>query len=109
VAHERQASGTNPPGLGGKRQDLRKELRGTDVLEGIMAGFMITIAIAVFLGGIMVGVLAVVAVAVRREDRRRTLPGDAPDRLSLNTRRLNGLVRQGVDTEFIRPTRELVH
>jgi len=74
-----------------------------------MAGFMITIAIAVFLGGIMVGVLAVVAVAIRREDRRRTLPGDAPDRLSMNTRRLNGLVLRGVDTEFIRPTRELVH
>ena len=109
VAHEHQASGNNSRGLGRKKQDLRKELRGTDALEAIMAGVMVTTAIAVFLGGIMVGVLAVVAVAVRREDRRHTLAVDAPDRLSMNTRRLNGLARRDLDTEFLRPAGELVH
>jgi hypothetical protein len=90
-----------------RRQDLRKELRGTDGLETIMAGFVVTIAIAVFLGGIMVGVLAMVAVAVRREDHRYTLAGDAPDRLSRNTRRLTGVGRRGLDGEFFRPAGEL--
>jgi hypothetical protein len=68
-----------------------------------MAGAVLTIAIAVFLGGIMVGVLAVMAIAVRREDRRRTMPHDAPDRMSMNTRRLTGLSRRGLDDEFLRP------
>ena len=51
-----------------------------------MAGVVVTIAISVFLGGVMVGVLAVMAIAIRREDRRHTLVGEAPDRLSRNTR-----------------------
>jgi hypothetical protein len=73
-----------------------------------MAGVVVTIAIAVFLGGIMVGVLAMVAVAVRREDRRYTLAGEAPDRLSRNTRRLTGVGRRNLDAEFFRPAGELV-
>ena len=73
-----------------------------------MAGAVITIAIAVFLGGIMVGVIAVIALAVHREDRRHTLAGDAPDRLSRSTRRLNGLGRRDLDPEFLRPARQLV-
>jgi hypothetical protein len=91
-----------------RRQDLRKELRGPDVLEAIMAGVVVTIAIAVFLGGVMVGVLAVVAIAVRREDRRYTLADEAPDRLSRNTRRLTGVGRRGLDAEFFPLARELV-
>jgi hypothetical protein len=78
------------------------------VLEVIMAEVVVTIAIAVFLVGVMVGVLAVVAVAVRREDRHYTLGGEAPDRLSRNTRRLTGLGRRGVDGEFFRTAGELV-
>jgi hypothetical protein len=74
-----------------------------------MAGVVITVAVAVFLGGIVVGVIAVIAVAVHREDRRYTLASEAPDRLSRNTRRLNGLARRDLDTEFLRPARELVH
>ena len=73
-----------------------------------MAGAVITIAIAVFLGGVGVGVLAVVAVAVRREDRRRTLVFDAPDRLSRNTRRLTGITLRDVDDEFLRPVGPVV-
>lgn len=54
------------------------------------------------------GVIAVVAIAVRREDRRCTLAGDAPGRLSRNTRRLTGLGRRDLDAEFLRPVGELV-
>lgn len=91
-----------------RRRDLRKELRGTEVLEAIMAGVVVTIAISVFLGGVMVGVLAVMAVAIRREDRRHTLVGEAPDRLSKNTRRLTGMTRVGMDDGFLRPVGQLV-
>jgi hypothetical protein len=78
------------------------------VLEAIMAGVVVTIAISVFLGGVMVGVLAVMAVAIRREDRRHTLVGEAPDRLSRNTRRLTGMTRTGMSDEFLRPAGQLV-
>lgn len=67
-------------------------------------------AAAVFVFGIVLGVIAVVAVAVRREDRRYTLTVDAPDRLSRNTRRLTGLARRDLNAEFLRPAvGELVH
>lgn len=73
-----------------------------------MAGLVVTLAIAVFLGGILIGVLAAVAVAIRREDRRHTLAVDAPDRLSRNTRWLTGISRVGIDDEFLRPVGPLV-
>jgi hypothetical protein len=73
-----------------------------------VAGVMFAIAISVFLGGLVTGVIAVIAVAVRREDRRYSLAGDAPDRLSRSTRRLTGVGRRGVDAEFLRPAGELV-
>jgi hypothetical protein len=73
-----------------------------------MAGVVVTIAISVFLGGVMVGVLAVMAVAIRREDRRHTLVGEAPDRLSKNTRRLTRMTRVGMSDEFLRPAGQLV-
>ena len=74
-----------------------------------MAGAVVAIAVAVFLAGVAMGVIAVVAIAVRREDRRYTLAGDAPDRLSRNTRRLTGLRRRDLDAEFLRPVGEPVH
>ena len=46
-----------------------------------MAGFVIFM-IVLFLGGIVSGVIAVVALAVRCEDRRYSLNGEAPGRLS---------------------------
>jgi len=74
-----------------------------------MAGVVIAAA-SVFLFGIVLGVIAVVAVAVRREDRRYTLAVEAPDRMSRNTRRLTGLARRDLDAEFLRPAiGELVH
>lgn len=74
-----------------------------------MAGVVAIVAAAVFLGGIVIGIIAVVAVAVRREDRRYTLAGEAPDRLSRNARRLTGVGRRDLDAEFLRPVNELVH
>jgi hypothetical protein len=69
----------------------------------MMVGFVITLAIAVFVGGIMVGVLAAVSVAIRREDRHHTLAVEAPDRLSRNTRWMTGISRVGMGDEFLRP------
>ena len=46
-----------------------------------MAGVIAAVSIAFFLGGVVIGVIAVVALAVRREERRFSLVSDAPDRL----------------------------
>ena len=73
-----------------------------------MAGSLIAPIVALFLGGVVTGVLFVVALGVRREDRRYTLAGAAPGRLSGSTRRLNGLGRRDLDPEFLRPVDELV-
>jgi hypothetical protein len=106
VAREHQAGETNSPGHG--KRDPRKKLRGTEVLEAFMAGVVAVTAVSIFLGGLMIGVIAVIAIAVRREDRRYTLAGDAPDRLSRSTRRLTGVGRRDLDPEFLRPAGGLV-
>jgi|HubBroStandDraft_2_1064218.scaffolds.fasta_scaffold3551101_1 hypothetical protein len=72
-----------------------------------MAG--VIVAGTLFLCGIVVGIYAVMAVAIRREDRHNTLPVAAPDRISSSTRRLNGLACRDLDQEFLRPGRELIH
>jgi hypothetical protein len=74
-----------------------------------VAGVVVVVVIALFLGGISVGVIAAVAVSVRREDRRYSLGGDAPDRVSRSARRLNGVGRRDLDPELFRPVSELVH
>jgi hypothetical protein len=79
-----------------------------EVLEAIMAG-VVVVAVSVFIAGLVVGVIAVIAIAVRREDRRYTLAVDAPDRLSRTTRRLTGVGRRDLDAEFLRPAGQLVH
>jgi hypothetical protein len=56
-----------------------------------MSGIEATDAIwilAVFLGGITLGVLAIVAAGIRREDRRFSLGGAAPDALTQGARTL---------------------
>ena len=73
-----------------------------------MAGVAV-VAVAVFVAGVVMGVIAVVAIAVRREDRRYTLAVDAPDRLSRSTRRLTGVGRRDLDAEYLRPLGQLVH
>lgn len=73
-----------------------------------MAG-VVVIAVAVFIAGLVMGVIVVIAIAVRREDRRYTLAVDAPDRLSRTSRRLTGVGRRDLDAEFLRPAGQLVH
>ena len=70
MAHEHQADENVSPGQDRRKADLRKELRGAHVLEAIMAANVIAMTIALFCGGVVTGVIAVVALAVRREDRR---------------------------------------
>ena len=70
---------------------------------------VVVVAITVFVAGLVMGVVAVVAIAVRREDRHYTLAVDAPDRMSKTTRRLTGVRRRDLDAEFLRPTGQLVH
>jgi hypothetical protein len=102
VAREHRVGESASPDLGRRKRVLRKELRGTEVREAVMTPVVIAAA-AVFVFGIVLGVIAVVAVAVRREDRRYTLAVEAPDRMSRNTRRLTGLARRDLDAEFLRP------
>jgi hypothetical protein len=52
-----------------------------------------------FVCGVIVAVLVLSAWAIWREDRRGTLTGRAPDRLSSGVRRLMGLGLQNVETE----------
>ncbi len=73
-----------------------------------MAGVVIAVTIALFLGGVVTGVIVVVALAVRREDRAYTLVAEAPNRMSRSARWLNGVGRRDLDAEFLRPARELV-
>ena len=108
VAHTCQAGESSSPGRDSRERDLRTELRGTEVLEAIMAG-VVVVAVAVFIAGVIMGVVAVVAIAVRREDRRYTLAVDAPDRLSSTTRRLTGVGRRDLDADYLRPAGQLVH
>jgi hypothetical protein len=72
-----------------------------------MASTAIETIIALFAGG-MTGVIAVVALSVRREDRRYSLAGEAPDRMSRSARKLNGVGLRDVDPEIFR-VRELMH
>jgi hypothetical protein len=108
VAHPGQAGESSSPGRGRKERDLRTELRGTEGLEAIMAS-VVVVAVSVFIAGAVIGVIAVIAIAVRREDRRYTLAVDAPDRMSKTTRRLTGVGRRDLDAEFLRPVGQLVH
>ena len=70
---------------------------------------VVVVAVTVFIAGVVMGVIAVVAIAVRREDRRYTLAGDAPDRLSRTTRRLTGVGIRDLDAEYLRPVGQIVH
>jgi hypothetical protein len=109
VVHMHQARESTSPGLGHSKRNLRDELRGPEVREAIMAGVVVAVTIALFLGGVVVAVIAVVAVAVHREDRAYTLLGDAPSRMSKSARRLNGLGRRDLDGELLPLAQELVH
>ncbi len=51
--------------------------------------------LAVFFGGVALGVVAMVAVAVRKEDRRFSLSGAAPGAAARGARRLTGFGGSG--------------
>ncbi len=70
---------------------------------------VVVVIVALFIAGVVIGVIAVIAIAVRREDRRYTLAVDAPDRLSRTTRRLTGVGRRDLDAKYLRPVGQLVH
>jgi hypothetical protein len=91
---EHQADGSTSDGRGQKKRDPWNELRGTEVLEAIMASFLAVAAVALFLAGVAVGVLVVVAREIRREDRLYSLAEEAPNLMSRGTRRLTGFGRR---------------
>jgi hypothetical protein len=66
-----------------------------------MTGSAATVAfliLVVFLGGVVIGVLAMVAIAVRREDRRYSLSGPAPGAAARGTRWLTRFGGAGTHT-----------
>ena len=63
-----------------------------------MTGSAVSVAylvLAVFLGGVALGVVAMVAVAVRKEDRRYSLSGSAPGAAARGARWLTGFGSAG--------------
>jgi hypothetical protein len=102
VAHEHQVGGRTSPTLDRRKQDLRKELRGTEVLEAIMADLVAVAALAAFVLGAIMTVLIVAAWAIRREDKKLTLTGKAPNRLFSGVRRVMGVGQRDVDAELAR-------
>lgn len=58
-------------------------------MSGIDAAMAIML-LAVFLGGVMLGVIVIVSVASRREDRLRSLAGEAPGPACQGARVLTG-------------------
>ena len=56
-----------------------------------MAALIALVAICVFAVGVGVGIIGVVAFAIRREERKLTLTGEAPDLVTCAGRWLNGL------------------
>jgi hypothetical protein len=63
-----------------------------------MSGGAVSVAcliLAVFLAGVALGVVAMVAMAVRREDRHFSLSGAAPSTAARGARRLTGFGGSG--------------
>ena len=102
VAREHPAGEGNSPGRSRRKRDLRKELRGLEVLEAIMADVVAVAALAAFVLGAIMTVLVVAAWAIRREDKKLTLTGKAPNRLFSGVRRVMGVGQRDVDAELAR-------
>jgi hypothetical protein len=71
-------------------------MAGEAVMNGGTAAEAIAI-FAMFLGGVTFGVLAVVCAAIKREDRKLSLTGAAPDAAARGTRVLTGVGSRDVD------------
>jgi hypothetical protein len=102
VDHEHQVGGTTSLDLDRRNRDLRKELRGPEVLEAIMADVVAFAALAVFVLGAIMTVLVVAAWAIRHEDKKLTLTSKAPNRLLSGIRRIMGVGQRDVDAELAR-------
>lgn len=74
-----------------------------------MSSVVVAVTVALFLGGVVTGGIAVMALAIRREDRRYSLVREAPDRISRSARRLTNVGGRGLDAEFFPIARELMH
>jgi hypothetical protein len=59
-------------------------------MDRIMVAVAIGMAL-VFATGVVLGVIAMVSMAIRREDKRGSLTGEAPGVLARGARRLNGV------------------
>jgi len=64
---------------------------------------LVIVTLAVFLSGVMLGVVAMVSLAVRREERRCSLFGAAPDAMARGARVLTGFTGRG--TNFVQHSR----
>jgi hypothetical protein len=82
---------------------------GPEEREASMASVIAIGIFAFFAVGAMVGFLAMVAIAVRREERGLTLTSKASDRVVLGARRVNGVYRRDLDDDLEAWSRELVH
>jgi hypothetical protein len=108
VTHEHQVGRDTPNGCGQRNENLRNELRGTEVLEAIMASVIALAAVILLLGGVVIVVLGVVAREVRREDRLYSLAQEAPSMMSRRARRLNGFGRRDLYITDISAARRVV-
>lgn len=72
-----------------------------------MSGVVVAVTVALFLAGVVTGVIAAVALAIRREDRRYSLAGEAPGLIARSTRRLTGVGCRGIDAEFFPVSRDV--
>jgi hypothetical protein len=72
------------------------------VLEATMADLVAVAALAGFVLGAIMAVLVVAAWAIRREDKKLTLTGKAPNRLLGGVRRVMGVGQRDVDAELAR-------
>jgi hypothetical protein len=70
-----------------------ERIRRVKLLEAAVAGTVSVVVLTMFVGGV-IGVIVVLAVAIRREDRRYSLSGEAPSRVSRGVRRLTGVGRR---------------
>jgi len=67
-----------------------------------MADVVAVAALAAFVLGAIMTVLVVASWAIRREDKKLTLTGNAPSRLFSGVRRVMGVGQRGVDAELAR-------
>ena len=71
-----------------------------------MTGTYIFAAIALVTAGAVIGVLAVVALGIRREDRRGAFPARANSRVARGARRMTGVGTRSPQLAAAQPSRQ---